>query len=730
MIGKTISHYRVLAKLGEGGMGVVYLAEDTRLGRQVALKALNPEFARDPDRRKRFQQEARAAAVLTHPGIATVYEFEEVGDDLFIVFEYVQGDNLRAAVNRGPLELGALLKIATDIARALAAAHSHDLVHRDLKPENVIRTAEGDSKILDFGLARFQASALEADQASTRLTDPGSIVGTISYMAPEQLEGKDADFRSDLFAFGVLLYELTAGMHPFEGTSRASTISRILSGEPVSLLQRNPVAPPELDRIVRKCLRKQPGERYQSTRDLVVDLESLRRESDISSRPVGALSSGVDEGLLHRPLSLVAPTPRRWWEANQLLYVAFKAVLIYIGWKVKEWTPGTWGLALFLAVVILAAASVSFRVILLGTGVVTPANLPTEVRRLGRWTRVVDLTFTALLVVLAGTILNSHPGVAGLLVGMAVAGAVAFLIIDPMLSRAAFPQIEPSEASAEAPPSVTRKTRLIAAIQGIYLAPAPLLAYMIAEQLAFLPFSFQALVFAAVYAAGAVLVGATTVSIWRGDRDSIERFRRWFYLYLLVDLIGIGAAVGLLTALVHLSLALLMLPLLAYLPFYQRRLAKEILATLPAEPAAKPDWVARLKRVLTGSGPYYELGLTLLLQLIYHGAVLYFLTTSLLPSKGARENLLFSAWVVFVVAAGINAGIVREMCRGSREWMRHYCRWFPLFVVLDLAGAALVATLNWTQVAGMPPVVAVLILGTIALMRFHQRRLARKALAD
>jgi predicted Ser/Thr protein kinase len=729
MIGQVVSHYRVLEKLGEGGMGVVYLAEDTRLGRKVALKALSPEFAGNPDRRKRFQQEARAAAVLTHPGIATVYELEEVGENLFIVFEYVEGDNLRAVIDRGPLELDALFKTATDIARALAAAHSHGIVHRDLKPENVIRTAEGDPKILDFGLARFQPGALDADHASTRLTDPGSIVGTISYMAPEQLEGKDADFRSDIFSFGILVYELATGIRPFEGTSRASTISRILSAEPVSLLQRNPVAPPELDRIVRKCLRKRPEERYQSTRDLVVDLETLRRESDISSRPVDALSSEVDEGLLQRPFRLVAPTPRRWWEANQLCYVVFNAVLVYIGWKVKEWTPGTWGLALFLVVVVLAAASTSFRVILLGTGVVTPANLTAEVRRLGRWTRLVDLTFTALLVVLAGTILSSHPGVAALLVGMAVAGAVAFLIIDPTLTRAAFPRIPPSEGAAEVRPSVTRKARLIAVLQAIYLAPAPIVAYLVADLFSWYTVSNQALAGVALYVAGAVLIAASTVSIWREEREGIERFHRWFYLYLLLDFIGIGAAVGLLTARVHLALALLLLPLLAYLPFYQRRLAREILGTLPAELAAKPGWLTRLKHLLTGSGPYYELGLTLVLQAVYHVAVLYFLTTALLPSKGVRENLLFSAWVVFVVAAGINAGIVREMCRGNRQWMQHYCRWFPLFVVLDLAGAAVVAALNWAQVAEMPPVVAVLILGTVALMRFHQRRLAKKLLA-
>jgi len=198
------------------------------------------------------------------------------------------------------------------------------------------------------------------------------------------------------------------------------------------------------------------------------------------------------------------------------------------------------------------------------------------------------LTTFALLVVLAGTILNSHPGVAGLLVGMTVAGLVAFLIIDPTLTRAAFPEIKPSEESAEAAPSVTRERRFIAVIQAIYLVPAPIVAYMVADLFRWYTVPTYGLVSVAGYLAGAALVAATTVSIWRGDRDSTERFRRWFYLYLLVDFIGIVVAVALLTAFVHLALALLMLPLLAYLPFYQRRLAKKILATHPAEPVAKP----------------------------------------------------------------------------------------------------------------------------------------------
>jgi TolB-like protein/Tfp pilus assembly protein PilF/predicted Ser/Thr protein kinase len=447
MIGKTVSHYRIEEKLGEGGMGVVYRAEDTRLGRSVALKALTPEYARDPGRRQRFQQEARAAARLTHPGIAAVYELEEVCEDLYIVYEYVRGQNLRGLVTRGDLKLDTVLDIATDIAAALAAAHAQGIVHRDIKPENIMRTPEGETKILDFGLARFQPGSLDSATRSGGLTDVGSIVGTVAYMSPEQLEGREADFRTDIFSFGVLLYELATGVRPFEGTSPASTIARVLTSEPVPMMQRNPVTPPELDRIVRKCLRKRAEERYQSTRDLLVDLENLRR--DTTGGAPRAEAAGEEAGLLESALASFTLSPRRWWEANQIIYVIFNAVMIYIGWQVKEWVGGSRGLALFLGVVVCAAASTSLRVILLGTATVTPRNLPAELHRVGPWARVVDLTFTGMLFVLAGSIVSAHPGWAALLVGFGVAGLVAFLIIDPTLVRAAFPELrQPEERTA------------------------------------------------------------------------------------------------------------------------------------------------------------------------------------------------------------------------------------------------------------------------------------------
>src|SRR5215469_6873319 len=298
-VGQVLGHYRLLERLGEGGMGVVWRAEDTRLQRQVALKFLLADAAHDSTRRKRFEQEARAAAVLSHPGIATVHELAGADDQTFIVFEYVPGTTLRSSIIPGGASTGELLDIAADVADALAAAHAAGMVHRDLKPENVMRMPSGRCKVLDFGLARISDAPSEGLTRSY-LTTPGIVLGTVGYMAPEQLEGKPVDFRADIFAFGTLLYELATGVHPFHGSSSASTIVSIVKEEPRPLTERCRLHPAELDRIVRKCLRKNREERYQSTLDLLVDLRSLKRELSTSgvSSPVGAQESA--DGLRHQ----------------------------------------------------------------------------------------------------------------------------------------------------------------------------------------------------------------------------------------------------------------------------------------------------------------------------------------------------------------------------------------------------------------------------------------------
>jgi predicted Ser/Thr protein kinase len=283
MVGKTISHYRIEQKLGQGGMGVVYRAVDTRLNRTVALKMLLPELAADASLRRRLANEARAASALNHPVIATVHDFEQVDECLFIVYEFVEGSTLRDVMNKRRMELVEWLSVCIKIADGLASAHETGIIHRDLKPENVMLTAEGRVKILDFGLAKIHRpleSATAGAQAGTLASATavtGAVVGTLNYMSPEQLEAQSVDHRSDVFSFGIMLYELVAGRHPFLGRSPLSTIGNILKEEPPAPSLSSAQLPPELERVIHKCLRKQRAERYQSARDLLVDLENLRR---------------------------------------------------------------------------------------------------------------------------------------------------------------------------------------------------------------------------------------------------------------------------------------------------------------------------------------------------------------------------------------------------------------------------------------------------------------------
>ena len=273
MVGQTISRYWIEEKLGQGGMGVVYRATDTRLGRAVALKMLLPESVAEPMLRRRLATAAKAASALNHPVIATVYDFEIAGDSVFIVYEYVEGSNLREVMLKRSLGLPKILDHFIRIADGLAAAHKAGIVHRDLKPENVMVTPDGKVKILDFGVAKV----LGDNDLSTRSTLAGRLVGTVNYMSPEQLQAEDVDHRSDIFSFGVTLYEMAAQRHPFVGKSPPLTIGNILKEEPPSLAQWTSQAPADLEHVLRKCLRKQPGERYQSVRDLLVDLEQVRR---------------------------------------------------------------------------------------------------------------------------------------------------------------------------------------------------------------------------------------------------------------------------------------------------------------------------------------------------------------------------------------------------------------------------------------------------------------------
>jgi predicted Ser/Thr protein kinase len=431
--GTQLGPYRIDRDIGRGGMGVVYLAEDLRLGRRVALKALPQDVAANPELRERLRREARAAATISHP--ATVYALEEIDDHLFIASEYVDGETLRAWVARGPMEPARARAIAIQIARALVAAHDAGVIHRDLKPENVLLTASGHVKVVDFGIAHVEG------REATRLTRAGAMLGTPAYMAPEQLLGEAVDGRADIYAFGVLLSELVTGRHPLNVATPAPL-------------------PETFAAIIGRCMQPDAAARFASARALLESLEQMDGYSAAGSTSwpgAGGLRDSDVWGIFRQPGDAEAAVRRRseveaasrrtdhttrsarwWWEFHQATVALVYWLMMIPVWRARGLLDPPWGRVFFIATLVAVIVAANLRLNLWFTSRFYPTELRWARRRVSNWIRLADWAFVLSLITGGLAIGEERSPIAVLFISVAIGAAVAFLVIERVTARAAF----------------------------------------------------------------------------------------------------------------------------------------------------------------------------------------------------------------------------------------------------------------------------------------------------
>jgi serine/threonine protein kinase len=409
--GTVLGSYTVVREIGRGGMGRVYLASDGRLGRTVALKALPPQLTREPLHRDRLRREARAAAVLTHPGICTVYALEEFDGELYIATEFVQGRTLRdeiAEAKRPSLE--AIVATARELASALASAHAKGITHRDLKPENVMRTQEGRIKVLDFGLARVETGP-GGIAATLTAPLPGGIVGTPAYMSPEQIEGRTAGPPADVFSFGVLMYEWISARHPFHAASTLATLARVLDSTPDPLTGHAHV-PKWLSDIIDRCMRKPANERFASASELLQAFDHP---------PIAATQPGLSS---------------TWWRTHQLVTIALYTIASAHAWQIKEWFREPISLWVFVVMGIAGSVGGIIRGHLIFTDVMNRPHQTSELARTKTLRLFTDVLIAALLTIDALLLIDSKPLTAVLTIALATGIALAAVLMEPATTTA------------------------------------------------------------------------------------------------------------------------------------------------------------------------------------------------------------------------------------------------------------------------------------------------------